>query len=672
MKLSSARVQHFKSINDSGDVSIDPEVTVLVGQNEAGKTAFLQALYKARPADGGEEYDLEMDYPRRALADYEELHGGNSAVVAKFTYKLEPEEIAAINDDLGCRALTADTFTVTHTYDGTTIGVHAEEQLYVQYVLSGASLPDEVKSTLAGVKSEKELWSTLGETDSRGPEAEALYSSLNARFSKMPRGWQGADHLIWTKHLEPHVPRFIYFDDYRILPGRMNLQALQQRVSAAGTNNASLGPKDLAVLGLFRMAKVSLDELLSATSYESITAKLEATSNKITDRVFKYWKQNDQLDVKIDVRLTPQEPAPYNSGPNLHIRIYNRRHRVTVGFDQRSRGFIWFFSFLVWFDSVKQQLGTDKDLILLLDEPGLSLHALAQNDFLRYIDDLSQKHQTIYTTHSPFMVHGDRLQQVRLVEDKLDLGTTVTDNVMGSDPKTVFPLQAALGYSIAQNLFISKRNLLVEGPTDLVFLQQLSAALEASGRTGLRTDVTVVPAGGLDNVATFVALLGGNKLEMVILHDLGSKPNQRLEQLQREKVIHERLVLNYGLFRSRTDGNPRKRKKGDGDEESLPSTDIEDLFTVEEYLTLFNAAFAEQLKGATVGESDLPPGDRIVDRLGRYLAGEKIQVRPSGGFNHYSVANYAASHPPEAWSEETLDRFETLFMRVNELFGDAD
>src|SRR5207253_372115 len=151
---------------------------------------------------------------------------------------------------------------------------------------------------------------------------------------------------------------------------------------------------------------------------------------------------------------------------NLYLRIKNRRHRgVSTPFQQRSRGFIWFFSFLVWFDSVQHQLqletnGEPAELILLLDEPGLALHALAQADFLRYIDELARKHQVLYTTHSPFMVHSDRLHQVRVVEDKVKVGTVISDNVSGSDPRTIFPLQAALGWTIAQNLFISERNLL--------------------------------------------------------------------------------------------------------------------------------------------------------------------------------------------------------------------
>src|SRR5690606_8714526 len=136
--------------------------------------------------------------------------------------------------------------------------------------------------------------------------------------------------------------------------------------------------------------------------------------------------------------------------------------------------------------------------------PGLNLHALAQADFLTYIHDLSEKHQIIYTTHSPFMVDSSRLEDVRVVEDRVKEGTKITGDLAGSSDESVFPLQAALGYSIAQNLFIAKKNVLIECPSDLFILQHMAALLEACGKQGLG-DAILVPVGGLDKLATFVA-----------------------------------------------------------------------------------------------------------------------------------------------------------------------
>ena len=88
---------------------------------------------------------------------------------------------------------------------------------------------------------------------------------------------------------------------------------------------------------------------------------------------------------------------------------------MTVPFDDRSKGFVWFFSFLAYFSQIERG---DRDLVLLLDEPGLSLHAKAQGDFLRLIENrLAPKHQVVYTTHSPFMIDARKLDRIRTVED---------------------------------------------------------------------------------------------------------------------------------------------------------------------------------------------------------------------------------------------------------------
>ena len=106
-----------------------------------------------------------------------------------------------------------------------------------------------------------------------------------------------------------------------------------------------------------------------------------------------------------------------------------------------------------------------------------------------------------YTTHSPFMIDSHQLENVRVVEDRTKEGTKITGDLEGSTDDSLFPLQAALGYSIAQNLFIAKKNVLIEGPADLILLQHFSSLLEKNGKMGLG-DGVLVPVGGLDKLAT--------------------------------------------------------------------------------------------------------------------------------------------------------------------------
>jgi hypothetical protein len=659
MQLTKAHITLFKSIDDSNEVIIEPDVTALVGQNESGKTAFLEALYKAFAVEEDTRYNYIEDYPRKGLTSYEEQHNKKPAIVTILTYKLNENEIQYINEDLDFKLLEELTFTISHKYDNTrTIGLSIlvkPSEAYTEHLIKNSPLPKEIKDNVSSVTTLEELFKILENSDLNS-ESSDWFSNLTQKFQcPETSNWKILDYHIWNNHLSPNIPKFVYFDEYQFLPGKVNLLTLQQREC-----NKTLTNEDKTVLALLRLARININDLITPNGYETSKARLEGISNSITDKIFEYWTQNQDLEVEFDIKEDPNDTAPFNTGKNLYIRIRSKRHRVTVPFNQRSKGFIWFFSFLVWFDSIKQQTGTNGDLILLLDEPGLNLHALAQADLLRYIDHLAKSHQIIYTTHSPFMVHSDRIHQVRTVEDLPKEGTKISDNVSGSDPKTIFPLQAALGYTIAQNLFISKKNLLVEGPADLIYLKLFSSILDQKGRESLRDDITIVPVGGLDKLSTFVALLGGNQLELVVLHDYAKKPDAKLESLIQHKLIRERSILHYAIFRS---GSSPKNP-------NFPSSDVEDMMSEAFYLSIFNKSFTKELNAQQIAATDLPSGDRIVERIERYLKSNNIQLRPSGGFNHYRVANYLASNPvvPSKVDKNTLNSFEQLFKRVNELF----
>lgn len=305
----------------------------------------------------------------------------------------------------------------------------------------------------------------------------------------------------------------------------------------------------------------------------------------------------------------------------------------------------------MWFDAVQSRAATDDALILLLDEPGLNLHALAQADFLAYIRELSEQHQIIYTTHSPFMVDSARLDDVRVVEDRVKEGTKITDELAGSSDESVFPLQAALGYSIAQNLFIAKKNILVEGPADLILLQHMGALLEAAGKPGLG-DAILVPVGGLDKLATFVALLGSNKLKLVVLHDRAGTPHQKLDDMVRQKLIERKRVLDFSMF---LDPAPTE-------------ADIEDLLPADAYIAAFNATYAKELNGAVLTAADLGAQPRMIERINLWLKAKGITLLKDGGFNHYRVAQAVLPALTAATlNSDELARFERLFSKVGEV-----
>ena len=136
-------------------------------------------------------------------------------------------------------------------------------------------------------------------------------------------------------------------------------------------------------------------------------------------------------------------------------------------------------------------------------------------------------------------------------EDLLDGegGTKVTVDVLESTDDSLFPLQGALGYDIAQTLFVGPNSLIVEGVSDLLYLQIMTGVLQAAGREGLYTGWTITPVGGSDKIPTFVALLGSQaRMNIATLIDFQEKDRQAIENMWRRKLVQKKQVLTYADF----------------------------------------------------------------------------------------------------------------------------
>ncbi|MDE0237908.1 MAG: AAA family ATPase, partial [bacterium] len=311
--------------------------------------------------------------------------------------------------------------------------------------------------------------------------------------------------------------------------------------------------------------------------------------------------------------------------------LKDRRTGYSNNFSQRSSGFQWFFSFFAAFSEFEDD---NRSVIVLLDEPALNLHGRAQGDFLRFINDrLAPVSQVLYTTHSPFMVEAERLERVRIVEDQgPPLGATASSEVLASDPDSLFPLQAALGYDIAQNLFIGPHNLVVEGTSDFIFATLLSSKCLDTDRTELDERWRLLPAGGATNIPTFVSLIGPH-IDVTVLVDSDTKGMQRVTgMIERGLLESQRLIHVSSAVNNR-------------------NADIEDLFSEYEYLQLFNKTFDTDHQ-----TSDLPPGDRITKRLQEL----------NGGYDHGRVAEtLLRNQDTTTITDATLDRFAALFEAIN-------
>lgn len=684
MRLTSVHITEFKSVKDSETFSVG-DVTCLVGRNESGKTALLQALYRLNPVvEAHGRFDVTEDYPRSTEEDYQqaiERKERQPARVVDARFTIDAQELAPVVAAFGKGALTSPTLVLTKGYDNLLqYWVSTDEEAAGSFLLEKASLDE-------ALKKEKIQWKKLSELaavlETRGnaqdqafiaaqvsanalPDADAKAKALDEalalkettaaqtlRQTLVTINKTGLGNYIIDTYLKAGVPKFLYFDEYYQMEGQLNIEQVKQRQA-----NGNLLDSDRPMLGLIDLARLNLDQLISTNRTEALLNKLEGTSNHLTKQVLKYWSQNRHLSVRFDVRpAKSQDPSGMQQGTNLWGLVYDSVHMATTRLGTRSKGFVWFFSFLAWFS---QQRKTSSKLILLLDEPGLALHGKAQGDLLRYIEEeLKPHHQVIYTTHSPFMVDHKHFDRVRIVEDKsTDIedpheeeipGTKVYTDVLDVSEGSLFPLQGALGYELSQTLFVGPNSLIVEGVSDLLYIQTISSALEELGREGLSESWTVTPVGGADKVPTFAALLGSQKdLNIATLIDIQAKDKQSVENLYKKKLLEQNKVLTFAHFTGKKE------------------SDIEDMFNVDFYLKLINAEYERNLqKPITV--VDLPKRERVLVSIEAYL--EDLPLK-SGRFNHYRPARYFTEHASaltKTIAAETLDRFEEAFKRVNAL-----
>lgn len=646
IKLTNIEILKYKSFTTPQSIQIEDDITVLVGMNESGKTSILECLAKTNYFEPDEKFKFNqtLDYPRKELKSINKSDENPNAIICR--YKLPKQLIDFIEQLLGKGTWQGkDEITVTSSYkDGATLisGVSINFEAFLKHFnLSGIS---------ENLKNELKLTLTISEFDellTRFPEELEKLEPLKKYFFKSSTWNSFIEGYVYISLIKRHLPKFIYYDEYYQLPSRIVLENFLDE-------GVELSDDLKTAKALLDLADININDIINTDDFEDFIAELEATEALISDTLFQYWSANQDLNIefKIDKKTaTAQRHVNTNYGNAttvdtnivehvLDIRVKNSKTRVSLPLQNRSKGFNWFFSFLVWFNKI--QADSNSKYILLLDEPGLNLHATAQADLLRFLESLVDKYQVIYTTHSPFMVETTKLNRVRTVFNDSD-SSIVSDSIQQKDPNTLFPLQAALGYDIAQNLFISKKNLLVEGVSDLLYLTTISEYLNANNRTGLNEDITIVPTGGLDKVASFISLLRGSKLSIFCLLDsfTDQKSQARFDSLTIQKIISDK---NIKFFHDYLDN----RKKAD----------IEDIFTVDEYLQLFNISLSSTYTEIKVEELSTEIED-ILSRINKVIKKSR--------FNHYLPAKEFASNKDfvNNLSEATLSRFETIFKEVN-------
>lgn len=567
MRLKGGQVTNYRSVKDSGWIDFERDKTILVGPNEAGKTAMLRALQQVNAPKDVPKLDALRDYPR---GEYNEITTGkvvpSKCKVAVAQFALDPSDLEGIDPEFHLGDFIVTRYldnSVKHEFQRQascpTFGSLTKDLKRLIAHVDGATGTQEAETTLATLTSE---W---GDADYiYGPKATELRAWLETQFKNVDeddvKEEERYDRLLAaTKHWDRYqsavktvasrVPVFVLFSNYYRVRPQIHLEHLATRVEQNLLDDDQYDYGNKCLLSLLGFTPRELSDLgrvkePDASDAEGLTRyrnqldnrwyQLNAASVRLTDEIKRVWNPDPTRDEASRLRVTAD-------GQYLKVVVEDDLG-VEIELDQRSEGFQWLVSFFVVFFS--EAAGAYSNAILLLDEPGMSLHALKQREFRETITRLAEHNQTIYTTHSPFLVGPSELDIVRVVEmTDRRIGTKVHLTVAADDARSLLPLQEALGYDLAQSLFAQQRNLILEGLTDLFYIEAVSELLRASGDADLNPSVALVVANSASKVVYYATILHAHKLKVAALLDSDAAGDKAASQDSLVGILSNKSIL---------------------------------------------------------------------------------------------------------------------------------
>ena len=670
MRLTHVRVQNYRCIRDTGWFEIEQAKTILVGPNEAGKTAVLNALQQIHPPAGVKGFDALRDYPRKLYnADIQSQKRDPSEIpVASARFSVEPDDLAGLPDEFSAMeyCCTRDLNNeLTHWLEGGPEVVVYSEQVrkdlrrLATHANSRAAKgeQDDNQGLVVDLDNVIADWK-VGTTSIDGDRAVELRDWLDSAIEFVDEDDPAQDQrhtrlLGYTRvpeerdaalaTLNSRLPVFVYFNNYFRVRPNLHLRHFAARVEQNLLDDDRYDYGNLCLLKLLGFDARELANLGDAPDpgddqeafdryriqLDERGIKLNAASVRLTDEIYTIWNP-DQTRAEADtVRIQAD-------GQYLKVVVEDELG-VQIEVDQRSEGFQWLVSFFVVFFAEAED--AHANAILLLDEPALSLHGLKQREFRQTISRLAEVNQTMYTTHSPFLVGPEELDLVRVVEmtDRND-GTTVHNRVTAKDPAALLPLQEALGYDLAQSLFAQQRNLVLEGLTDFWYFEATAQLLRDADLAHLNKKIALLPANTAGKVVYFATILHANNLKVAALLDSDNSGDQAAKQ---ETLIH-------------TLGNRRILRTGDVSPGKIAKPEIEDLLRN----TLVDIAQSElgwEVKEPAVQQSRRP----IVD----------IFAAEINDFSKYRLAKaylrWTREHGAKDLTEVERSSWKELIKRVN-------
>lgn len=611
MKIEKVVFYNYKSIAKDCTLNVDSKITTLVGPSESGKTNILEALNK---------FFIPEAYKDTDMCTFSDSQIDENYKMASVTFRLEDTDLENVSQ-IDKRICEAQRFTISKQKNGSYVleepGVRLEEpqppqrlvELHVsmrqkleqidailtQFLGSLAQVTPEQQAARQGLDAliKHMPLSGLPPTPTQSEEKEYLQSAINlvadfsARLGAAPNVPAELQQITTELNSELKEAASLPYEvpsDEEPVPKRLlaicpnviskrdaEIKLLEDSIPIS---ELEAGAKQSIYPVLLKLARLSVADL-KQTEASKLGRSLTRGEKKITG-LLQIWSQ-ESLKASFMVQ---QRNFIFNlEGSEGH---YGKP-------SDRSEGFRWFLSFYL---SYASSAGLLHNSILLLDEPGLHLHASAQKDLLDQFEQVTQSNQIIYTTHSPFMINKNYPDRIRgVLKLERPQGTSIDNKpYRASKGGSYEPIRTAIGITLGNSLFIGGRNLIVEGISDQIILAALSRYLAREDQPPFINlqEICITPAGGATNVPYFAYLCNMEDMKSVVLLDSDNEGNNAFEKIKREKVFNHNNVLRIQDAVSESEGKFLEL-------EDLINREFYHSAVLEAYKDLPNIAFANEL-----------------------------------------------------------------------------
>lgn len=613
-KLTKFRVQNFRSVEDSGWIDAE-NVTCLVGTNESGKTNLLLALWKLNPANDEPIVPL-IDYPRKKYHNYSLTKGSEIFITGQFTlddavankisglvgwHPCVLREITVSRKYSGTRVYNFSQDKLQHI-EGTYL-ISLFDDVLTAFLASSLQTKEESEDitqidnlikaersklhvdtlyTLKEITEIKGLFESFLETKYKRKVnintffTESLFTPLNKIIGAFnDGGLRMTDECI--KVIKASLPTFVYYSDYGNLDSEIYLPHVIDNFK-----RDDLGEKERAkarsLKVLFEFVKLLPEQILELGKEALPIRVVKYTTDRYgnTSKTDEHIEEADDKDIETEstnkkergillqsasTMLTKDFAAWWKQGRYIfdfqadgnHFRIWvsddKRPERIEL--EGRSKGLQWFFSFFLVF--LVESKDSHSNCILLLDEPGISLHPIAQMDLMEFFNSLSKENQLIYTTHSPFLVSTDNLSGVHAMYVG-DGGESIVSSDLRSNKKiaekSIYPIHAAIGITVSDTMLIGCQPVLVEGVSDQIYLQQIKKYVLGQGKYKNDKEVVFIPTGGVKGMSPVIKILLGREDNLpYAIMDADKAGLEKIQQLHKGLYMHEKdKVLSVSQF----------------------------------------------------------------------------------------------------------------------------